>query len=60
MQEKRTAQRRSYAPGRTFPLTDGTGCIVAFDRSRIPDRRLNNLALEETGITPVRQQRMTR
>jgi hypothetical protein len=48
MQEQRTGQRRDYAIIRTFPLTDDRGCIVPFDRSRIPDRRLNNLKLVET------------
>ena len=49
MREQRTGQRRNYAVIRTFPLTDHRGCIVPFDRSRIPDRRLNNLKLVETG-----------
>ncbi|HYQ71005.1 MAG TPA: hypothetical protein VET88_03645, partial [Gammaproteobacteria bacterium] len=47
MQDQRTRQRRNYAATRTFPLTDDRGCIVPFDRSRIADRRLNSLKLEE-------------
>jgi len=47
MREKRNGQRRNYSVTRRFPLTDDRGCIVPFDRSRLPDRRLNNLKLEE-------------
>jgi hypothetical protein len=50
MREQRTRQRRNHATIRTFPLTDDRGCIVPFDRSRIPDRRLNNLKVVETGV----------
>lgn len=50
MREQRTRQRRNYATISTFPLTDDRGCIVPFDRSRIPDRRLNNLKVVETGV----------
>jgi len=60
MQEKRTGQRRNYAVNRGFPLTDDRGCIVPFDRSRIPDRRLNNLKLEYAEIMGIQLQRMTR
>jgi hypothetical protein len=60
MQEKRTRQRRNYAATQGFPLTDSRGCIVPFDRSRMPDRRLNNLKLEETGIALFHQRRMIR
>jgi len=60
MREQRTGQRRNYAVTRRFPLTDDRGCIVPFDRSRIPDRRLNNLKLEETGVKFFHHLRMTR
>jgi hypothetical protein len=50
MREQRTGQRRNYAIIRRFPLKDNRGCIVPFDRSRIPDRRLNNLKLAETDV----------
>jgi hypothetical protein len=40
-------------------MTDGKGCIIPFDRSRIPDRRLNNLKLEDTEIDCIHLQRMT-
>lgn len=60
MLEKRAGQRRNYALIRTFPLIDDRGCIVPFDRSRIPDRRLNNLKVEETGAGFFHQLRMTR
>ncbi len=59
MQEKRAGQRRNYAVTRRFPLTDNRGCIVPFDRSRIPDRRLNNLKLVETGVNFFHQLRKT-
>jgi hypothetical protein len=60
MLEKRAGQRRNYSVIRTFPLIDDMGCIVPFDRSRIPDRRLNNLKLEESGAEFFHQLRMTR
>jgi hypothetical protein len=47
MKEKRVRQRREYGPVNRFPMTDKTGCIVPFDRSRIADRRLKNLVLKE-------------
>jgi len=60
MREQRTGQRRNYAAIRSFPLTDDRDCFVLFDRSRIPDRRLNNLKLVETGAEFFRLLRMTR
>jgi hypothetical protein len=60
MREMRAGQRRNYTVTRGFPLTDDMGCIVPFDRSRIPDRRLNNLKLEETKTDYFHQLRMTR
>jgi hypothetical protein len=59
MREQRAGQRRNYAAARKFPLTDSQGCIVPFDRSRIPDRRLNNLKLKETSDDFFHQLRMT-
>lgn len=47
MKEKRVMQRRNYEPANKFPMTDKSGCIVPFDRSRIADRRLNILVLKE-------------
>ena len=47
MKEKRGTQRRSYGAVNVFPFTDTSGCVVIFDRSRLTDRRLNNLKLEE-------------
>ena len=47
MEEKRGTQRRSYGAVNVFPFTDTSGCVVIFDRSRLTDRRLNNLKLEE-------------
>ena len=47
MEEKRVIQRRRYGAANAFPFTDTSGCVVIFDRSRLADRRLNNLKLEE-------------
>jgi len=47
MEEKRGIQRRRYGAANVFPFTDTSGCVVIFDRSRLADRRLNNLKLEE-------------
>lgn len=47
MTDKRIRQRRSYKVVEKFPLTDGNGCVVPFDRSRMADRRLNSLVLKE-------------
>jgi hypothetical protein len=47
MEEKRGTQRRSYGAVNAFPFRDTSGCVVIFDRSRLTDRRLNNLKLEE-------------
>jgi hypothetical protein len=60
MREQRIRQRRNYAVISLFPLTDDKGCIVPFDRSRIPDRRLNNLKLTETDVEFFHLLRMTR
>ena len=53
MRERRAKQRRNYRPVHKFPMVDNSGCIVSFDRSRISDRRLNNLILEESGAKKV-------
>jgi len=47
-QERRTGQRRRHRACIQFPITDGRGCIVPFDRSRIADRRLENPQPGET------------
>jgi len=43
MQERRIRQRRRGRAGIKFPMTDGGGCIVPFDRSRISERRVQNV-----------------
>ena len=58
MQDQRTGQRRNYSVTRAFPLQDDRGCIVPFDRSRVADRRLNSLQLEETATAQLHLQRM--
>ena len=57
MAEKRTRQRRTYGAASQFPFTDSSGCVVLFDRSRIADRRLNDLALKELGVNRVKLKR---
>jgi hypothetical protein len=51
MQEKRNniGDRRSYSPLCLFrfPLIDGDDACIAADRSTLPDRRLNNICVEE-------------
>jgi len=59
MREKRNRQRRNYSAKRSFPLTDSNGCIVPFDRSRIPDRRLNNLQVAEIEVDIYHLQRLS-
>ncbi|MDH3830397.1 MAG: hypothetical protein OEV12_02495 [Gammaproteobacteria bacterium] len=58
MAEKRIRQRRTYVAASKFPFTDSSGCVVPFDRSRIADRRLNDLALKEPGINRIKQKRV--
>jgi hypothetical protein len=47
MKRKRLTDRRKYVAAPDFPLTDRAGCIIPFNRSRKPDRRLHNYLLEE-------------
>jgi len=56
--EKRTRQRRTYGAASKFPFTDNRGCVVLFDRSRIADRRLNDLVLKELGVNRVKLKRV--
>ena len=58
MAEKRIRQRRSYGTASKFPFTDSNGCVVPFDRSRIADRRLNNLVLKELDVNRVKLKRV--
>jgi hypothetical protein len=44
MQERRIRQRRRGRAGIKFPMMDGCGCIVPFDRSRISERRLQKVS----------------
>jgi hypothetical protein len=44
---KRETDRRKYGTANCFPLEDNAGCIIPFNRSNKPDRRLRNLALRE-------------
>ena len=54
MAEKRIRQRRTYVATSKFPFTDSSGCVVPFDRSRIADRRLNDLTLKELSINGIK------
>jgi len=49
MSKRNSAERRSFGNKVTFPLQDNSGCVVPFNRSRQPDRRLNNYLLKEIG-----------
>ena len=42
---KRATDRRRYGAANRFPLRDHTGCIIPFNRSRRPDRRLQSYRL---------------
>ena len=47
MKERRSSgDRRSFRPTPAFPFADKRGCILQDSRSRLPDRRLNNLSIE--------------
>ena len=39
-------ERRSFGRTESFPFTDANGCRLRQSRSRVPDRRLNNLEVE--------------
>lgn len=41
----RESDRRQYGMANRFPLEDKAECIIPFNRSNKPDRRLRNLAL---------------
>jgi hypothetical protein len=43
----RESDRRQYGMANRFPLKDNAGCIIPFNRSNKPDRRLRSLALRE-------------
>jgi len=43
----RESDRRQYGMANRFPLEDNAGCIIPFNRSNKPDRRLRSLALRE-------------
>ena len=44
---KRETDRRHYGAANRFPITDYSGCIIPFNRSRRPDRRLLNYSVCE-------------
>jgi len=43
---RKSGERRSFGRSETFPFTNAKGCCLRVSRSRIPDRRLNNLEVE--------------
>jgi len=42
---ERATDRRRYGAAKRFPLQDYAGCIIPFNRSRRPDRRLQSYRL---------------
>ena len=44
---KRVTDRRRLGPARSFPLTDQSGCVIPFNRSYTPDRRLQSYQVSE-------------
>jgi hypothetical protein len=47
MQERRKSQRRNGEDISTLPFHLATGEVVESDRRHLPDRRLDNIAVEE-------------
>jgi hypothetical protein len=45
--EKRSRGQRRWGLEVTFPLVDSNGVTVIRDRRTLPDRRLDNISLEE-------------
>lgn len=48
MYKRSSRERRQIGKKVSFPLTDSSGCVIPFNRSRLPERRLNNYVLTET------------
>jgi hypothetical protein len=51
MEKRNAKERRQLGKPVRFPLTDSSGCIVLFNRSRQPERRMNNYILYEINTT---------
>lgn len=51
MEKRNAKERRQLGKPACFPLTDSSGCIVLFNRSRQPERRMNNYILYEINAT---------
>jgi hypothetical protein len=47
MKTRNAKERRQLGKLANFPLTDSSGCVVPFNRSRQPERRMNNYVLNE-------------
>jgi hypothetical protein len=47
MLERRSKGQRRWGLEVLFPLIDARGITVVTDRRRVPDRRLNNIALAD-------------
>ena len=47
MNKRSTKERRQIGKCVSFPFTDSNGCVVPFNRSRQPERRMNNYVLNE-------------
>jgi hypothetical protein len=47
MKKRGSRERRQFGKTAGFPLTDSNGCVVMFNRSRQPERRMNNYVLQD-------------
>jgi len=45
--KRNSNERRGFGNNAGFPMVDCAGCVVPFNRSRQPERRLNNYIIEE-------------
>lgn len=49
MKKRGSKERRQFGKPAGFPLTDSNGCVVMFNRSRQPERRMSNYVLLDAG-----------
>jgi hypothetical protein len=47
MRKRKEKERRQIGKPVSFPITDSSGCVVLFNRSRLAERQLNNYVLKE-------------
>jgi hypothetical protein len=53
--ERRIRERRRFQRVTGFPLTDCSGCVVLFNRSNQPDRRLGNFRVRVVHLDDPKQ-----